>query len=161
MCAQATKIIEIGPDYAPLARRIIRQSVLAYYSKFMGVRHILRDLRIWLRRDIQICTASPRGIVLLAMRGSKPVAVLTALWHITSLEIRDIFVLRGYTSQGIGKLLFDTIRDEANKRHISLTLTAMSANRSARKFYEREGGILYRHRCTNWGQVVDYKWEHV
>jgi ribosomal protein S18 acetylase RimI-like enzyme len=155
------RIVEVGPALAPVATRIIRMSLLTHYPRFMGTRHLQSDLRkrAWLWRETLNCTTSPQGRAFMAFKNNICVAVLTTIRRFQTLEIMSLFVLPGFTSDGIGSQLFDIARRDARKRGMHLSLNAMAANKRARRFYERQGGILKQRRGSGWGPLVVYGWE--
>jgi ribosomal protein S18 acetylase RimI-like enzyme len=155
----ALKIIEIGPDLVPLATRVIRDSLLAHYPKFMGEGRLRKNLDRWAKREARNCTVSPRGRCFLAFRGPICVAAMMTKRGLRSLELVDLFVARGFTSAGIGSALFEVARLEARRRGLWLTLNAMAANKAARRFYERHGGRLRRIRLSDWGLLAVYEWK--
>lgn len=153
------KIIEIGPELVPLATRIISNSLLAHYSKFMGVDGLRGNLSRWTRNESRACIVSPRGRGFLAFKGSICIAAMTTIRRLRSLELIDLFVSRGFTSGGVGSVLFEIARLDARRRGLRLVLNAMAANKNARRFYEQRGGNLIQLRNNSWGMLAVYEWK--
>ncbi len=163
MTPSTVRILEIGPELVPLATRLIGDSLLVHYPKFMGAGRLHSHGGLgkygWLGKETLTCTTSPRGHAFVVFKNSLCVAAMTTIWHFRSLEIMSLFVLPGFTSDGIGAQLFKIAKQDARKRGMRLKLNVLAANSRARKFYEQQGGILTQRRQSGWGPLVVYGWE--
>ena len=57
-----------------------------------------------------------------------------------TLFIEDIFVLEGYRSQGVGKIMFDFLKETAKREGCGrIEFTVLKWNKLAQEFYEKNG----------------------
>jgi GNAT superfamily N-acetyltransferase len=111
------------------------------------------DEDTWRRRRAQYeqwLTSDPRNFVLIARRGGRAIGYAFALIADSSsptwdgdkviLDVETLVVAPEARGAGIGSKLLALMREEVARRgYDRLTLTVVSANRDALRFYEREG----------------------
>ncbi|KAA6344563.1 Mycothiol acetyltransferase [termite gut metagenome] len=90
--------------------------------------------------------AHPKSIVLLAERAGAFVGLLTAFENFSTftaqpmINIHDIFVMKEYRGQGIGKQLLQTLIKEAENRNAGrISLEVRTDNLSAQDLYRNLG----------------------
>ena len=119
-----------------------------------------------LRRLIQ----QPATLLLVAVEPPEPRRIagfaLTDLAHKPEPLLESLHVAASVRSQGIGELLMRaTAARLAASGYTSLQLDVVEANRAARRFYERLGGVLARIEPHAWGTgtvpSAVYRWPDI
>ncbi|MDR1581926.1 MAG: GNAT family N-acetyltransferase [Prevotellaceae bacterium] len=105
----------------------------------------------------------PKAIVLLAQDTDNFVGVLVAFENYSTftaqpmINIHDIFVLKKYRGNGIGRRLMNRIVDEAEKRKCSrLTLEVRKDNVKAQNLYQSLGFEEVNPKMFYWRKPLEY-----
>ncbi|MCW4002957.1 MAG: GNAT family N-acetyltransferase [Candidatus Bathyarchaeota archaeon] len=107
-----------------------------------------------LRRDC--LSDKPKYEAFIGKIGEKPVAYVIFFFTYSSflalptLYVEDIFVLEEYRRQGVGKKMFDFLKETAKREGCGrIEFTVLTWNKTAQEFYENNGAkrmdwFLYR-----------------
>ena len=69
----------------------------------------------------------------------QPAGILRVERRDQEIFLSEIYILPPFQNRGIGSLLLEELKTEAQQQNLPLQLTVLQVNQAARRFYERHG----------------------